>query len=335
MDAVGYALALKAAAQAALKRTLMGPSHAASSPAFVLLDADRAYAIGGHTASTTRVNSVRELNLTTNVVTTKANFGGGTFGGQVWNNVAVWDGKIYTFAGTIAGAQSDVVWMYDPGLNTWTSKGAIPGVSASYTQPMGAETIGDRIYYIAGTNNSINAPTKIYNPATNTYDADGAVIPVEMIRGTTAKLNGKLYCYTREAILYEYDPVLNTWTTKASNAAIGLPAGYSSADHPAAAGLESTDRIYVSGTDNGANEKFFAEWIAATNTWAALGDPPAIAEAERVGGADSDGEGAVWFGPGSDTSSHSNRYLYPWGYQAVVGKAEIDRLKAWLATTGD
>jgi N-acetylneuraminic acid mutarotase len=130
------------------------------------------------------------------------------------------DGKLYVFAlGTTA------MWQYDPATNAWNPKAPLP-IAVAWA---GFATFGGKIYCIGGGSDTaafLNS-VLIYDPATDSW-ATGAPMPTPRWRAGCAVAGGKIYAcggwieyapdpslvdYTD--IVEEYDPVANTWTTKA------------------------------------------------------------------------------------------------------------------------
>lgn len=135
--------------------------------------------------------------------------------------VAVVDGKIYAIGGSDGNSQLDTNEMYDPATNTWVSKQAMPTARSRF----GITVFEKKIYVMGGADvNGFTDANEVYDPATDTWE-----IKASMPAGGRAELavnavNGKIYAiggfflgifWIPSNLTEVYDPVTDTWTTKA------------------------------------------------------------------------------------------------------------------------
>lgn len=188
------------------------------------------------------------------------------------DGAAVINGKIY-----VAGGKNDQLqatrslFVYDVAGNFWTTRGAMP--MASYGGA--AAAIDGKLYVIAtppGEDQFFTAPTRLfrYDPATNTW-TQRASAPHHHHGGVARAINGKLYVAGGLSYYWDdaprlrtwaeldvYDPVTNTWTTKAP-----MPA----ARYGGSAGVIN-GKLYVAGRKNPLVSTLEV-YDPATNTWVA------------------------------------------------------------------
>ena len=162
------------------------------------------------------------------------------------------DGKIYTFGGIDytgidgfggTGAAYDVVEIYDPATDTWTTGAPMP-------QTLGEAAIGavgGKIYIVAGAQPTFTAPENIpdelveisnvfaYDPATDTWSSP-ATAPFRMRSMGHALVGDKIHIIAgrrfptdRLRANLTYDPATDTWEGKSA-----IPTALM---YPAAAGL--------------------------------------------------------------------------------------------------
>lgn len=105
----------------------------------------------------------------------------------------------------------------------WVYKAPIPTGRAYVT----CSVLDGKIYVIGGglTRAEGSAAVERYDPQTDTWDVTIASLPVPLFAPAAATANGKIYAmggkanyYSTEdyAAVYEYDPMLNTWSEKTS-----------------------------------------------------------------------------------------------------------------------
>jgi N-acetylneuraminic acid mutarotase len=142
---------------------------------------------------------------------------------------SVVDGKIYAIGGCSNGSGGEVygntVEVYDPATDSWTTQTPMPTARAFLT----SSVVGGKIYTIGGWNgdsSNWNLNTvEVYDPVTNMWTAQ-TPMPTPRLFLTSSVVDGEIYAVgggvqaggglaalnTVEA----YDPVTNTWTTKAA-----------------------------------------------------------------------------------------------------------------------
>jgi N-acetylneuraminic acid mutarotase len=143
-------------------------------------------------------------------------------------------GKLYCIGGynSTLNVWYDTVYQYDPGSDTWATKTSMP----TGREDMGSAVIGNFIYVFGGLKNNgsnVGVRTKvleIYDTVNDTWDTTKADMPDYKHLGDFGSVyNGKIYAiggdnqfvtsvYPRLQpvnTVYEYDPVGNSWATKA------------------------------------------------------------------------------------------------------------------------
>jgi N-acetylneuraminic acid mutarotase len=153
----------------------------------------------------------------------------------------------------------------------WAYKTPIPTPRAYVTSCV----LDNQIYVIGGglTREEGSAAVERYDPETDTWDVTIAGLPVPHFAPASAVVNGKIYVmggkvnyYSTEdyATLYEYDPVLNTWTEKTS-----MPTARS---HLTACTVDG--RIYVIGgrVDDHVSVKTVERYDPVADSWTTLPD---------------------------------------------------------------
>ncbi len=135
---------------------------------------------------------------------------------------ALVDGKIYALGGIEdESAYLSAVEVYDPVTDTWEIKSPMPTSRAV----AGCAAVDGNIYVIGGVNSEgILSIVEVYDPAANTWDTLSP-LPSAACDVATEVVNGKIYVFggtkrTGSAWgginnVQEYDPVSDTWTTKA------------------------------------------------------------------------------------------------------------------------
>jgi len=191
-------------------------------------------------------------------------------------SAVVADGKIYTMGGAQAldTRGSNVNQRYDPVTNTWSTKAAMPTPVFAHA----AAVVDGKIYVIGGaTATASNAVSfnQCYDPVTNTW-SNKAAIPTARLFLAAAVVDGKIYtigggsstinvdrCNAVSSYVECYDPVTNTWSTKAD-----MPTPYHSA-----AAVVVDGKIYVIGGGRPANNPVTGAsnlnqcYDPVTNTW--------------------------------------------------------------------
>ena len=134
------------------------------------------------------------------------------------------NGKGYVYGGMTFGYRVNDLWEYDPTFNTWTKKASPPFARPRHSAA--SFVIDDKGYIVGG---SIDDPvdsrsreTWEYNPATNTW-RQRRNLSQGRHGATGFAINGKGYIatgivtpYEYRSDVLEYDPVLNSWSTKST-----------------------------------------------------------------------------------------------------------------------
>jgi N-acetylneuraminic acid mutarotase len=137
--------------------------------------------------------------------------------------------KIYVFGGqdSADGTNYDITRIYDIASNSWTTGAPMPDVHSFAASGYSPAT--GKVYILSGYNtgfvDSAQPNTWEYDPATDTWTDLTATAPFPHPAGGFAfgVINGKLYVAGgRDAadilinLIWEYDPVANTYTSKAN-----------------------------------------------------------------------------------------------------------------------
>lgn len=142
---------------------------------------------------------------------------------------AVIAGKLYVFGGCGRNSEgnhdcrvatTNVMEVYDPGTNSWTSRAPMPTARSA----VAAAVIGDKLYVAGGRGHCPPCTPyqvmEIYDPATDTWDRNAAPLPIAVTGAGGAALNGKFYVVggavvapepNRANLLASYDPATNQW----------------------------------------------------------------------------------------------------------------------------
>jgi N-acetylneuraminic acid mutarotase len=187
-----------------------------------------AYVGGGQNNANTIFTDLYAYDQASNTWTTKASFPGTAR--YVGESFAA-NGKGYFCGGYDNTNAYKDVWEYDPTANTWTQKADMPNKLAG-----GAGfSINNKGYVVCGTPAAVDDSLKNecwqYDPSSNTWTAK-ANFPgagrVDMWAGATTTHGyagtGSPHIGNGNASykdFYEYDPVANTWTTRASYVGAG------------------------------------------------------------------------------------------------------------------
>jgi len=163
--------------------------------------------IGGKNAADQNVNQVLELDPGSNQWSQKANMPTARHGMKL----ALFDGKVWAIGG-VAGAQTDVVEIYDPANNSWTSGPSLP---IARPWPL-AWAFNEKLYAAGGSFlNSIN----VYDPAGNVWVTAGS-LPENKYVADSAILGGKLYLATGQTALSTYSNKLHAADLNATIAGV-------------------------------------------------------------------------------------------------------------------
>ncbi|MGG0939846.1 kelch repeat-containing protein [Brevibacillus centrosporus] len=180
--------------------------------------------------------------------------------------VAECNGKIYVVAGQGAGGVMGGQEMYDPALDTWTSKATHPVNGGAYG--LSYDTVNGKIYSIGGWTTTAITSVYAYDPVANTWSAAKTPPAYERFGHVSGVIDGKIYTAggyngtVQQAYTLVYDPALDTWTTKAT-----MPAGAYDA-----AGAVANGKLYHIG-GNGSTTTVY-EYDPIANVWATKAPMP-------------------------------------------------------------
>lgn len=141
------------------------------------------------------------------------------------------NGRIYAISGVTSDPEqgefiTDAVEEYDPIANMWTRKAPIP----TPRQLAVAAAVDGKIYVVGGAGGENNEPVatvEVYDPATDSWGIV-ADIPTPRLAPAIGAIDGKIYVAggavnnveddenPARDVVEEYDPVANSWTTRAS-----------------------------------------------------------------------------------------------------------------------
>ena len=165
------------------------------------------------------------------------------------------------------GAHVDTVAAYDTATGAWGSRAPMP------VQRTGAQCAesGGLIYVLGGTTNggtTLTTRVDVYDPATDTWGTPVAPMPTSRANMGVATIDGIIYVAggsNGESIVEAYDPVSDTWETKAP-----LP----TARLYIATGVID-GRLYAVGSTDGPNLNGTMEiYDPATDAWSAAPSLP-------------------------------------------------------------
>jgi N-acetylneuraminic acid mutarotase len=135
--------------------------------------------------------------------------------------IAVVNGKIYAIGG-INGVALGTNEEYDPVSDTWTTKASMPTPRTGLI----VAVVNNKIYAIGGSNSSAVplATNEVYDPVSDTWTTGLTPMPTARCNFAGGVVNGKIYAIggvagsggsiSPVATNEEYDPTLNSWTTK-------------------------------------------------------------------------------------------------------------------------
>jgi len=146
------------------------------------------------------------------------------------------DGRIYTVGGYSLGAPLDLVLVFDPSANSWsTAPRRMPFAAGG----LAAAELNGKLYAICGNRENT---VQVYDPSRDTWTL-GAPAPTARIGCAAVALDGKIYAIGGEVsskvvnTIDVYDPITDSWSSVApmSTARTGLGA------------VASNGRIYAMG----------------------------------------------------------------------------------------
>jgi energy-converting hydrogenase Eha subunit A len=136
--------------------------------------------------------------------------------------VAVVDGKIYAIGGS-NGTWVGTNEMFDPVTDTWTTKASMPTPRGAF----GIAVYQDKIYVIGGTTSlNITGVNEVYDTSTDTWETRTSM-PTSRTQLVANEVDGKIYVMAGYTFPHPsfptlcnktevYNPVTDSWTTKAS-----------------------------------------------------------------------------------------------------------------------
>ena len=132
--------------------------------------------------------------------------------GRYGCSAEVVNGKIYVFGGNFlsnnAWSYSDVVEIYDPMSNSWSTGAPMPTPRSFIATVM----LDDKIYVIGGNDKYDKNVNEIYDPKTDAWET-GAPMNTAGAFLSAVAMNGKIYVLGFGSNEVEiYDPSTNTWT---------------------------------------------------------------------------------------------------------------------------
>jgi hypothetical protein len=252
-----------------------------------------------------------------NIWTQKANFGGTARDGAFAFSV----GSLgYIGGGNNNGSFKNDLWEYNPATNAWTQKAGVPSneyLASSFT-------IGSKAYIGCGYNTG-NAFYE-YDPVANTWAGKASMPGTARYITMGFSIGSKGYCgtgynpnnpYNTFNDFYEFDPVANTWTVKAS-----IPGGGRSY----AVGFGIGSKGYAGTGNIGGNAvRDFYEYDPTGDTWTAKANVGSINRMQSFGIA-MNSKGYV--GGGGQGYDPTGFYEYDPGADTWTAKATIPVTRA-------
>lgn len=247
-----------------------------------------------------------------NVWTQKTNYGGVSRDGAFAFSL----GSLgYIGGGNNNGSFKNDLWEYNPTTNAWTQKANVPSneyLASSFT--IGSKAYvgcgyntGNAFYEYDGTANAWTAKASM--PGTARYITMGFSIGTKGYCGTGYNPNNP---YNSFSDFYEFDPVANTWTAKAS-----MPGG----NRSYAVGFSIGSRGYAgTGNINGNAVRDFYEYDPAGDVWTAKANIGTINRLQSFGIA-LNGKGYV--GGGGQGNDPNGFYEYDATTNTWTAKANI------------
>jgi len=163
---------------------------------------------------------------------------------------------IYAIGGAImpGATLTGMMEIYDPGSNTWSTGTSMP----TARRHAGAAELNGKVYVCGGfTGTSILNTVEVFDIAGSSWSTV-APMPGALFQCVAAALNGKIYV-NFISTTYEYDPIANTWVTRAS-----APISFSNTGSLAASG----GRLLLT------NSRDIAEFDPTLNLWRSRSSNP-------------------------------------------------------------
>ena len=190
-------------------------------------------------------------------------------------------GKIYLTGGSDnSGNRISTHQEYDPATNSWSTKASMSGARRHAV----SAGVGTKLYVIGGydAGSNVLSITEEYDPAGNSWTTK-APMPTARRNSVAVVAGGKIYViggrtnnggssvYTTKN--EEYDPIANTWATKATAPTALREMG----------GAESGGKVYTfGGSGSGGSTTATSEYTPSTNAWATKTPMPLSSNADAT-----------------------------------------------------
>lgn len=212
------------------------------------------YMLNGVLTSGTYNNSVWRYDTVNDTWTLVSN----SFPGRFDAGCALLDGKIYNFAGRLAGTLTTSIHSFDPSSGVLVTKNAVHPTTGVYA--LNALTMGSKIYLVGGRASGTVQSNLLYDPVADTLTAKAET--TGRILDTAFALDDTRYVRALGAlagvntdVATMYDITTNTWTDL-NNAPMALFSG-------ASASLDGTGYVYGGTTGTVQSNS----WTFKDNTW--------------------------------------------------------------------
>ena len=215
----------------------------------------------------------------------------------------------YSAGGYTSSAETNAVYRYDPGTDSWTALAPLP-VALARARGVYSFSPGQGSFFVFGGVNqsTVLDTTYIYDVSTNTWST-GAPMPAPRYLPNVVYHAGKIFVVgghdgTSETNqTWEYDPAANTWILGRAN--IPVPMGGSVAD------VVEHSIYLVSHLNGGAGSNLHYRYDITLNTWTLM--PPAPATLYQPVGGTIGRQICVVGGPNSaqaPSGPHTGSYIY-------------------------
>lgn len=214
--------------------------------------------------------------------------------------------KIYVVGGSVSTGATNKLNVYDPLTNSWSSKTGM----LSARSGCGLAALNGKLYVIGGYNNGALNTMEEYDPISDTWTAK-ASMSLKRSELSVGVVNNKIYAVGgnpgffdpnfNSAIVEEFNPVTNSWVTKAS-----MPQGRCGSNSIQVIG---NMLYYIGGKDVLSNiEKSNCfKYNPFVNTWSSISNIP---QAVWAGATASIGSKIHYFGGGNGNLSSIYNYHY-------------------------
>lgn len=184
------------------------------------------YVFGGANSSVGYVTQVDEYEPSSDSWVTRSTMPVSRWGLET---ITANNGKIYVIGGAYSGQTFSSVHEYDPTTNSWDVKSPMPTTRQTFGL---AKALDGKIYAIGGGYNVlgdghtfVRSTVEAYNPLTDTWEVKSSMPTPRGGLGAVTADNGKIYAiggfssdayppFTSYNIVEEYDPSIDTWSTK-------------------------------------------------------------------------------------------------------------------------